>query len=190
MPGNGGPHFTDAPLFVNQAAGNFHLQSNSPGINAGNNGYVSADSPDLDGYPRIMGSAVDVGAYEFIPPDVAAFKQWLQSYGLPVDGSADYTDNDNDGMNNWQEYIAGTIPTDSSSVLRMLSPASDVSGVLVSWQSVATRNYFLQRSTNLLQQPAFKTIQSNITGRAGVTAYTDTNTASGGPFFYRVGIEE
>lgn len=182
-------NFTDAPDFVNQAGGDYRLQPNSPCIDTGNSGYVAAGETDLDGNRRIMGSAVDVGAYEFVPPDIAAFNQWLQSYGLPVDGSADYTDNDGDGMNNWQEYIAGTIPTDGSSVLRMLSPASDVSGIVVSWQSVATRNYFLQRGTNLISQPVFSTIQSNITGQADVTTYTDTNATSGGPFYYRVGVQ-
>ena len=54
---------------------------------------------------------------------------------------------------------------------------------------VATRNYFLQRGTNLVAQPAFNTIQSNITGQAGTTLYTDTNAASGGPYYYRVGVE-
>jgi hypothetical protein len=174
---------------VNQAGGNYRLQANSPCINTGNSGYVASGETDLDGNRRIMGSAVDVGAQEFVPADIAAFNQWLQSYGLPVDGSADYTDNDGDGLNNWQEYIAGTIPTDDTSVLRMLPPAGDLAGVIVSWQSVATRNYFVQRSTNLLAQPAFNTIQSNITGQAGVTLYTDTNTASGGPFYYRIGVE-
>lgn len=182
-------NFTEAPNFVNQAGGNYRLQPNSPCINTGNSGYVAAGETDLDGNRRIMGSAVDVGAYEFISADALAFNQWLQSYGLPVDGSADYIDNDSDGMNNWQEYIAGTIPTGSNSVLRMLPPASDTNGVIVSWQSVATRNYFLQRGINLVTQPAFSTIQSNIVGQAGVTTYTDTNATNGGPFYYRVGVQ-
>ncbi|HEX5222843.1 MAG TPA: choice-of-anchor Q domain-containing protein [Verrucomicrobiae bacterium] len=111
MPGNGWANFTDAPQFVNPAAGNFRLQPPSPCIDVGNNGYAYAGSTDLDGNRRIMGTAVDVGAYEFVPANLAAFNQWLQSYNLPVDGSADFSDSDNDGLNNWQEYIAGTAPT-------------------------------------------------------------------------------
>ena len=51
------------PTFV--ASGDFHLQSSSPSIDAGNSGAPSLPSADLDGMPRISGVAVDQGAYEF-----------------------------------------------------------------------------------------------------------------------------
>ena len=66
MPINGVGNITNAPLFVDYGNGDFHLQTNSPGINAGNNDYVTATT-DLDGNPRIAGGTVDMGAYEFQP---------------------------------------------------------------------------------------------------------------------------
>ena len=50
------------------AAGDYHLQSSSPAIDAGNSTAPSLPTTDLDGKPRISGVAVDQGAYEFQQP--------------------------------------------------------------------------------------------------------------------------
>ncbi len=117
---------------------------------------------------------------------------WLQQYGLPINTSTDTSDPDGDGLNNYQEWIAGTIPTNALSVLEMLNPAptNNPSGLVVSWESASNITYFLQSSTNLAAQPAFSTIQSNIVGQPDTTSYMDTNASATGPFFYRVGVQQ
>jgi len=64
LPSYGTGNITNEPVFVDFAAGDFHLQSTSPCIDAGNNSYTS-NLEDLDGQPRIVNGTVDMGAFEF-----------------------------------------------------------------------------------------------------------------------------
>jgi hypothetical protein len=184
LPTNGIGNITNAPLFVDYAGGNLRLQSDSPCINAGNNAYIMTTT-DLDGNPRLVGATVDIGAYEFQRPASVISYAWLQQYGLPMDGSADFTDSDQDGMNNWQEWMCGTCPTNALSALRMRSAALVGTHVIVTWESVAGVNYFLERSANLVHP--FTLLATNIIGQVDTTAYADTTATGTGPFFYRVG---
>ena len=186
LPPEGVGNITNDPLFADYVGGNLRLQFNSPCINTGDNAYVFGTT-DLDGRPRILGGTVDIGAYEFQPGVSGAFIGWLQGYGLPTDGSADYADPDHDGMNNWQEWVCGTDPTKRMSALRLLSPSITNTNVTVAWQSVAGVNYFLERSASLASP--FTLVATNIIGQAGTTSYADTNATAAGPFFYRVGVK-
>jgi len=184
---SGGGNITNNPVFVNPAEGNFRLQTNSTCINTGNG--IMAGAFDLDRRPRVVGGRIDIGAYEFQAAGIGEFIAWLQQYGLPTDGTADFTDADGDGFNNWNEWHAGTSPKDPSSLLKMATATNDVSGITVTWQSVSGITYFLQNSTNLGTSPAFSTIQTGIAGQVGTTSYTDTTATNGGPHFYRVGVQ-
>jgi hypothetical protein len=187
MPTNGVGNITNAPLFVDYAGGNLRLQSNSPCINAGLNAYAPGPT-DLDGSPRIVSGTVDIGAYEFQGPGSTISYAWLQQYGLPTDGSADFTDPDRDGMNNWQEWRCGTDPTNSLSALRLLAVSPTGTNLSVTWQSVAGVSYSLERCTNLASLPPFSLLAKSLSGQPGTTSFTDTNTAGASLFFYRVGV--
>jgi len=131
---------------------------------------------------------VDIGAYESQFGGSIVSYIWLQQYGLPTDGSADFADIDGDQMNNWAEWRAGTIPTNASSVLKMLAATPGDSGITVQWQSVSGKFYYLERATHLAEEPSFATVSSNIPGQAGTTSYLDPSSSSSAQF-YRVGVQ-
>jgi hypothetical protein len=131
---------------------------------------------------------VDIGAYEFQSPTSVISYAWLQSYGLPTDGTADWADTDNDGMNNYQEWLAGTDPTNPTSALRLQAPVINPPGLLLRWSSDTNHAYFVQRATSLKTPLLFSLLRSNISGLAGATAYTDaTASSTKGAAFYRIG---
>lgn len=190
MPSGGIDNLTNDPDLVSPYGNDFHLNPDSLLINSGCN-EVNTNTTDLDGNPRIAGGTVDIGTYEYQSPASVLGYAWAQQYGFPTDGSADYADPDGDGMNNWQEFVAGTNPTNAASVLVMNRPAAVpvLREVLLSWQSVGTRTYYLQRATSLTGPPGFSCIQSNITGYDGTTSYFDTTATNSGPYYYRVGVQ-
>lgn len=198
MPSAGVGNITNAPLFADLANGDFHLQTNSPCVNSGNNVFPPppvtpgpsgppfiVSGLDLDNNPRIVGGTVDIGVYEFQFPSSTISYAWLQQFGLPIDGSVDYVDTDGDGANNFQEWLAGTTPTDSASVFRVLTVFQ---GTLnsVRWLGVSNRLYTVQRATNLVPPLIFQTRASNIAGVNGTNGYSETPPASGA-VLYRVG---
>jgi hypothetical protein len=166
QPDNGVGNITAEPLLVNWPAGDFHLQAGSPCIDVGAN-TNAPPGQDLDGNPRIVDGIVDIGAYEYVRPSLTPLQLWLQSYGLPTDGSADYSDSDGDGMNNWQEWRCGTNPTNALSLLRLFALSTTKSSVILSWESVAGVNYFLERSTNPISPTSFIRLARGVPGQLG-----------------------
>jgi hypothetical protein len=76
--------------------------------------------------------------------------EWLALYGLTNGGAtfdlAAVADTDTDGLQAWQEYIAGTVPTNSASTLRVVENPRNV----LNWSTVSGRVYSVYWSTNLV----------------------------------------
>jgi hypothetical protein len=56
-----------SPRFLSLPANNYRLSFSSPCVDHGTNQAWMTNACDLHGYLRIMGSCVDIGAYEFLP---------------------------------------------------------------------------------------------------------------------------
>jgi hypothetical protein len=187
LPEAGPGNFADAPTFVNMAAGDLRLSAGSPGINAGYSDHATMIS-DLQGYPRIMGGQVDVGAFEFLE-GLSEFQEWLRNYGLPFHSQADHLDPDSDFMDNFAEWIAGTNPTNTASALRFSAPSrSPLGAVTLTWTSVTNRSYAIERASGLGSPSGFSLVQDDIPGLEEVTTFVDTNAPSGEACFYRIKV--
>ena len=124
------------PLFVDQAAGNFRLQSASPAIDSGSNSMVPAGTTvDYDGAPRFIDdpSVVDTGAGTAPIVDRGAFEQQLPpAPPCPADlddsGSVDASDLAS-LLNGWG--ASGPADLDGSGSV----DAADLAAMLNAWGS-------------------------------------------------------
>ncbi len=86
--------------------------------------------------------------------------RWMAGYGLTNSGAtfdqAVAADQDGDGLTVWQEYIAGTDPTNGTSCLKATQNTRNT----VSWSPVSGRVYSVYWSTNLVK--GFTALNTNI----------------------------
>lgn len=123
--------------------------------------------------------------------DDDGIQDWWETryFGSPAAVSPS-DDNDHDGMNNLEESIAGTDPTNALSVLKMTD--ADKPGVastlVLRWQSASNKVYRIDRTTNQLTSAQFVPVFTNFAATPPENAYT-TAIPAAGRAFYRVEIE-
>jgi hypothetical protein len=113
------------PGFADLAGQNFRLVSGSPCRDAGTawDAEAAASHPVIRHYekhqtssPRAASAAIDIGAYEFTPPDPV--EAWKQQHFGPDAGNpliaGDLADPDGDGLVNLEEYGLDTDPLAAS----------------------------------------------------------------------------
>lgn len=123
---------------------------------------------------------------------------WLTYMGVVTNGSSsntmaaaaiDSADFDGDGMPNWQEYFAGTEPTNALSKLVIISQSVDATGkATIKWLNAAhpLANYSIAMATNLDYSTIWQAISNNIASQAGGTNTLTASGPSNTPAFFRV----
>jgi hypothetical protein len=140
----------------------------------------------------------DVGADSFVyvyfePTLVGTYQtpsEWLSRYsGVPT--GTDTNDSDSDGMSDGQEYVAGTIPNDSNSLVRIMSETIANGTNTIQWLGAnatdgSGRVYTMRSSTNLLDStwPS----AASLTLTSGTTNTTAISMPADSPVFYRINV--
>jgi hypothetical protein len=118
---------------------------------------------------------------------------WMIQYfghitGQAFDQSLAQDDPNGTGMTTMQDYIAGTDPTDPTSVFQVLvaPPASPGGNVTLVWTAVAGRSYSVQY-TDSLDNPAWQTLNGTptISGNQGQFAVPSDQTSR----YYRIVVQ-
>ena len=99
-------------------------------------------------------------------------------------------DDDEDGMSNYAEYVAGTHPGSGTSVLAFDPYATNMTAtanLILRWPSVTGRTYAIWRATNAMG-PYTQHI-GNIAANAPTNAVTNAAPAGLGTYFYGIGVQ-
>lgn len=180
---------TNTPLFIDRMNKDFHLQTNSLCINAGNN-LNSFSTTDLDGNQRIINGIVDIGAYEFNPyydtdgdgiPD-----SWELLYFGDTTNCVATDNSDSDTLNNLSEYIAGTNPTNGTSYFSITNVQAVTNGFIVDWDpSISNRKYSVFWTDEL--STGFLPLTTNM--NYPQNSYTDTVHTASEKVYYKVKVQ-
>lgn len=169
---------------------------------------------DTDNVEQVLVAAPASGTYTVTVNYDGGLRNSEQSYALLISGGVSYEsdsdndtlpdyweslyftntasaivaeDSDKDGMSNYDEYIAGTDPTDDNSFLEVLSEAYD-SGLVISWSSVTGKVYSLCYCTNLVTDD-FCVTQSAIEATPPMNTFT-AEVTNADCVFYRISVDE
>jgi hypothetical protein len=116
---------------------------------------------------------------------------WEYQYFSNTTGAVAAADSDNDGLSNYSEYIAGTLPNDASSVFQITSTdlfAGSEDYPVIHWSTVPGRVYSVSRTSNL-KYIGFAEFLDAIDLPYTVNSYTDTVNYAEDRGYYRVDVK-
>jgi hypothetical protein len=125
---------------------------------------------------------------DYTIPILTPFQSWQMLYfGSTTNAAAaPAADPDNDGMSNWAEFLAGTNPTNSASVLRLTDIARQGNDLRITWTMGSGKTNVLERATALGGASSFTDAFTVLTV-GSITNYLDVGAATSAPArYYRV----
>ncbi len=109
---------------------------------------------------------------------------------VDAEGATFEADTDEDGQSDWEEVLAGTDPTQSSSRLALEQVSLDTAGrPVLSWSSVAGRTYQIE-AVDAMGAAAWGTLGAPVLASGATTAITDATAPSSKSRFYRIRLVE
>ncbi len=117
-------------------------------------------------------------------------QRWFDEQGLEGDWETiGLLDQDHDGMLSWEEYIAGTAPTNAADVLKIDMEVHAVgANSMLAWKSVSNRVYKVWRSTSLTD--GFRQVSGNLQATPPVNTFNEPQMPAGQPVYYRISVEK
>ena len=113
------------------------------------------------------------------------FGAWIAQFASG-DGTLAGQDLDNDGVNNYGEWVAGTAPDDGADLFEVDEAEAAGPGTYrLHWDSVAGRIYSVLRAPNA-DGPFSEIAQTNAT--PPVNTYDDATATGSGSYFYRLKV--
>jgi hypothetical protein len=197
------------PLFIGLGYGDYHLNLESPCIDAGTADVQGLPDEDMDGAPRISGTRIDIGADEFADSDADSDglpDSWEMlyfgslSFGLDDDPDSDglttadelsygthpaRADTDSDGVPDGREVAAGTDPCDATSFVKVTGVYSGDFGIRLRWSCLPGRRYLVHFSEDMV---TWSPLSPELTASSPALLFTDNNVPPPQRRFYRVEV--
>ena len=118
---------------------------------------------------------------------------WLQSYGISSNYAvAELLDPDGDGALTWEEYYAGTVPTNKESVFRVIS-INQTTNLFITWYATTNSGvlwpFNILMNTNMMDTNWF-TLSGNIASSGyGTNVWIGPTPSNNVLAFYRVALQ-
>ena len=206
--GNGGPGVTNsitgtATVYAGGGGGPGATTQGAGGSGIGGNGMQTGSGTTINGKDGTGSGGGGVGngtsgkggdGIVIVRYVVGGYEAWRQTQfdstsltNSAISGAT--ADPDHDGLNNEQEYWAGTDPNSAASCLVIYALTNNPAlpgEFVVSWQSVTGKTYSVLAATNLVT--GFIDLTNGLPATPTVNVYTDTVNGVGQKF-YRVNVE-